>query len=1309
MHKLLQRQLKRHFGAVESMPEEWRGFIDAVNEAYHQAEDERTLLERSLDLTSQELVDRNHQLTQQVMLEQERTRLTEEQCRALLNVVQAVALGNLDVEVEVPEGIKILSELAVGVEMMIGDLRTILSQQEQARAEVEEARQQLETALEEMLSAQRRYLRQEWGSYTAAQASAGYILSASQEGPSTEAWMPAMAAAARQVEVVIESDEQQAMTLALPIHLHGEVIGALGFQREEPEPWGDDELAIVQTVVEQVALALETQRLVDEQQQASVLLGERVGALNLVNDIGRMIDEIPPLAEFLQWVTARIPTAMRYPDDCLVAIEFDGQLYGAAEAIELPCQIVGGLRIGYELMGQVIIAYSELHDFIDEESALLGDIVRRIGGYIENRELFNQMEVRARYQAHIAQAAAVLAEQGTQALPEVLRLLGEAVQASRVHYFETLRDAAGLYWRQMAEWCAPGASPQIDNPDLQHIPTSALPAWSQELRTIGFIQGLTTELPAPRRALLQAQDIQSVLVLAIPGRDNVPGFISFGQVTHEREWSEEEIAILQMAATLLTNAMAREQLFAQVQDALTDLEWRSIELRTAAEVSKAASAILDPDALIQQVVDLVQERFNLYYAGLFLADESGEWTGEPRKWAVLRAGSGKAGQKMIAAGHKLEIGGASMIGSCIADAQARIALDVGAEAKRFDNPYLPHTRSEMALPLIARGQVLGAMTIQDEQAAAFSAESITALQTMADQVAAAIQNGRLYQESIALYLASQEVAQAATVDEALESMAHYVASDLYDFCAVAVFAEPVQHGVDVELEPGQLDELQALAVWEKRPGAAPLSAGTTISRQQFPLLGVLARPEFTNLDDLGQDSRVDPELAQGLVASGVQSALSIPLISGPYWLGLFVAQGLHPTALGPEHKRAFESLANQLAAFIQNMRLLEETRQALGEVQRLHRSYIRESWRDYLLSADESTATAYLLERRQIVPNPDLERPEIDLALEHNHVITINKQQVTALPGSTLTGADEERSTVVVPIRLRGQVIGALGVEDPAGERTWNEDDVALLEAVTTQLGLAIDNARLYEQTQASLAETQTLFETSRSLSAAQEMGEIWQAVVDAARLRGVDTCALLLFDTLERQSARELVSAAGWDREDSPRLPVGTRLPVSLFETLRPDQPLPVANLIQADINIDARNLLTTLGYSALLHQPIAVRGRWFGFLTVLYESPHRFTQAETNFYRTLADQAALAIESQRLLSETQRRAEREQLIRQITEKVRATSNLETILQTTVQELSKAMGLPRAFVRLGTEQKLPAVTKLDPDKSADLKEEYDE
>ncbi|MGD9099758.1 MAG: GAF domain-containing protein, partial [Anaerolineae bacterium] len=205
---------------------------------------------------------------------------------------------------------------------------------------------------------------------------------------------------------------------------------------------------------------------------------------------------------------------------------------------------------------------------------------------------------------------------------------------------------------------------------------------------------------------------------------------------------------------------AQKRAEAEREHLLAALERRNTQLQTAAEVSRAASSILGLDELIQQTVDLVRERFDLYYAGLFLVEQS-----EAGEWAVLQAGTGDAGREMVEEGHKLKVGGKSMIGWCVANKQARVALDVDKETVRFDNPHLPETCSEMALPLISWGQAIGAMTFQSTQEGTFSDEDVATFQTMSDQLAAAIDNARLYDaaRSRAEELAGlNELAQALT-------------------------------------------------------------------------------------------------------------------------------------------------------------------------------------------------------------------------------------------------------------------------------------------------------------------------------------------------------------------------------------------------------------------------------------------------------------------------------------------------------------------------------------------------------------------
>ena len=178
------------------------------------------------------------------------------------------------------------------------------------------------------------------------------------------------------------------------------------------------------------------------------------------------------------------------------------------------------------------------------------------------------------------------------------------------------------------------------------------------------------------------------------------------------------------------------------------LEQRSAYLEGSADISRVVGSILDPNKLISQVVNLIRERFGLYYVGLFLVDTKNEW-------AFLQSGTGIAGEKMLANAHHIKIG-EGMVGWSIANAQSRIALDVGDDAVRFDNPNLPDTRSEGALPLRSRGRVLGALTIQSTLRTAFDEETIASLQTMADQIAIALDNAELFAKHEASLVAERK-------------------------------------------------------------------------------------------------------------------------------------------------------------------------------------------------------------------------------------------------------------------------------------------------------------------------------------------------------------------------------------------------------------------------------------------------------------------------------------------------------------------------------------------------------------------------
>lgn len=169
------------------------------------------------------------------------------------------------------------------------------------------------------------------------------------------------------------------------------------------------------------------------------------------------------------------------------------------------------------------------------------------------------------------------------------------------------------------------------------------------------------------------------------------------------------------------------------------LQARTEALQTVAEISRAVSEERDAQRLMERAVDLIADRFDLYYAGIFTLNESADY-------AVLRAGYGSAGQAMLADNHRLQVGGVSMIGQAIATRNARLAMDVGEERVRFQNPHLPFTRTELALPMRRQGEAIGALTIQSTQPQAFDEPAINTFQSLADELAVALGSVSLLDE-----------------------------------------------------------------------------------------------------------------------------------------------------------------------------------------------------------------------------------------------------------------------------------------------------------------------------------------------------------------------------------------------------------------------------------------------------------------------------------------------------------------------------------------------------------------------------------
>ena len=184
---------------------------------------------------------------------------------------------------------------------------------------------------------------------------------------------------------------------------------------------------------------------------------------------------------------------------------------------------------------------------------------------------------------------------------------------------------------------------------------------------------------------------------------------------------------------------------------------RATQLQTITELSEAIAQFQDLNELFPAVTNLISERFGFYHVGIFLVDSD-------NKFAALQAANSEGGKTMLARGHRLQLG-SGVVGYAAQTGQPRIALDVGSDAVFFDNPDLPTTRSEAALPLKSRGEIIGVLDVQSTEAGAFSDEDLQTLSTLANQVSIAFENARLLTETRAALAQVQEVYNEFTRSE----------------------------------------------------------------------------------------------------------------------------------------------------------------------------------------------------------------------------------------------------------------------------------------------------------------------------------------------------------------------------------------------------------------------------------------------------------------------------------------------------------------------------------------------------------------
>ena len=207
--------------------------------------------------------------------------------------------------------------------------------------------------------------------------------------------------------------------------------------------------------------------------------------------------------------------------------------------------------------------------------------------------------------------------------------------------------------------------------------------------------------------------------------------------TNEQKQREAVKELQELQSELENRVMQRTQ---ELEVASRGNARRADQFKAITEVSRAMSSSTNLQKLLPEITNVISKQFDFYHVGIFLNDTS-------NRYAILSAANSEGGKVMLERGHKLKIGEQGIVGFVTGAGAPRVALDVGKDATYFNNPDLPETHSEMALPLKIAGSIVGALDVQSMNPNAFSNEDVEVLSALTDQVSLVIQNARLFEQA----------------------------------------------------------------------------------------------------------------------------------------------------------------------------------------------------------------------------------------------------------------------------------------------------------------------------------------------------------------------------------------------------------------------------------------------------------------------------------------------------------------------------------------------------------------------------------
>ena len=700
------------------------------------------------------------------------------------------------------------------------------------------------------------------------------------------------------------------------------------------------------------------------------------------------------------------------------------------------------------------------------------------------------------------------------------------------------------------------------------------------------------------------------------------------------------------------------------------------------EIGHTVTSSTDPTRVIRQAVELIHAAFRYYHVGLFVLDPEGDT-------ATLRDAYGEGAENLKERGFHISLTGTSAVAASINQKRQLILVswretrDSRGRPVQFTYERLP-TRSELVIPLQISDRVFGALDVHSTELE-FPEEDLHTLEGLVGHISNALESARLLED---IQKRHQELSQVyaqterrALYLETTAELARAVSSlvnpqDLLDRAVdlVSVGLDLYHTGIFLLDEN---EEWAVLTAASSEGGKRMLDKGHKLRAGEQGIVGWVTQ---TGKPRIALDVGEDAVFFNNRYLPNTRSEMALPLKAGNRVIGALDVQSVTEAAFTEEDIAVLQILADQITVAIQNARLFQQTQSALEEVQALQRYYVSQEWERTAAQRDDLKAEY----RRLGVPSVETHlTPEMRLAFEQETPVVLPDLRGLTLDGNGSDGGHEEEpqsaisplSALAIPIRLRGEVIGVLDLQETDEPRNWTAEEIAMATAVADQLALAVENARLFEESQRRAGQLAAAAEVARDATAILDVDRLLEETVNLISEQfGFYHAGAFLLDERNEYALLRAASSAG----GKEMLAAGHRLQVGQVGIVGYVAASGEAR-VALDVGEDAvffnnRYLPDTRSEMAL---PLKVRERVIGVLDVQSTAESAFSEDDVAVLQTLGDQLATAIANANLFQRVRQDAMRRSLINEVTQAAASSLEISELLNRSGLSMSRQLEMP--------------------------------